>query len=170
MTDISLAPRMDVELGVPATLFELLKGGRGAAGFSLGKVYFLELRHGLMGFFPAIFSADEGRIVVTANLELLERVWQMLEPHEANLRTATAYINETRGIFYVDRERQIDREEEVPRRLLTPEEFDSLAGEERPFEWAFGLMGGRRPSKESFLADLTMQARVLEPSFAGNAG
>ena len=161
--------RMNEE-GVPANLFELLKGDWREDGYELRKVYFLELEHGLMGFFPAILSSDDKRIVFTDNLRLLEKVWQTLEPRKAKLREKTAYISESAGILFIDTESPKEREESVPRKLLTETEFHNLvSSEEEPFRWARGLSGGRISRQEDFLQHLATQASDLDPSFASAA-
>lgn len=159
--------RMDKRLDVPVNLFELMKGDWKADGFVSGLVYCLELRHGLMGFFPAIFSAGKKRIVFVTDLQLLERVWVMLDPCEARINEVRAYIHPDKALFYVHKV-GINQEEEVPRRLLTENEFDKLAGQRRkkvPFEWAPGLLGGRSTERGSYLADLCHQAKQLDPRF-----
>lgn len=158
--------RMNEKLGVPATLFELLKGNW-QKEYELKMLYFLELSHGLLGFFPAVFSSDGNRIVVTTDLRLLERVWGMLEPRHAKLRKVLAYVNERLNIAYLETELPSDRENREPCKLLTAAEFDGLVKtEEWPFRWAFGLIGGTaRPDKEHFLRSLVGQAFEFDRSF-----
>jgi len=163
---------MNEELGVPKTLFELLKSDWRSAGWELKKSYLLELKHGLMGFFPAIFSADDRRIIVTSDLHLLERVWQLLDPREATLREDVAYVNEAKGIAYYETSQPEEREDRKPIQMLTVTEFERLVAgeeEEKPFRWAFGLMGGNRPSQEWFFKSLTEQASKFDSTFSNLA-
>lgn len=157
--------RMNEELGVPDTLFELLKGDW-QKEYRIVPVYFLELSHGVMGFFPAVFSSDTKRIIFTTDLRLLERVWQTLEPRHPKLRSQLAYVNEKLGIAYMEPESPSMRGNQEPHKFLTVAEFDDLVKtEERPFQWAFGLIGGRKFGKEHFSLLLAREASELDPSF-----
>jgi hypothetical protein len=119
-----------------------------------------------MGCFPAIFSSDEKRVVFTSSLQLLERVWRMLKPREAVLRETTGYVNEELGVLYIEPEHPEEREDQEPERLLTVEEFGNRTEtEEKPFRWAFGLMGGRTFEEDAFLQHLVTQASKLDPTF-----
>jgi len=156
--------RMSGKLGVPATLFELLKGNWEKEGYKLTKVYYLSLKHGLMGFFPAVFSLDKKRMIFVTDLHLLEKVWQILEPSEAKIGETIAYFNSELGIGYADAKEQYEREEREPFQALTTVEFKSLESKVKPFRWAPGLFGGGI-SRESFLKQLTEQASILDPTF-----
>jgi len=162
--------RMNKELGVPATLFELLKGDWRSAGYELRKVYFLELKHNLMGFFPAVFSSDTKRLIITSDLTLMERVWRKLEPRKATLHEVIAYVNQVRELLYIEPKNQEQREECKPRKLLSSEEFNNLVKtEEEPFMWMPGLIGGESLERKTFLHHLTEQARKLGPAFRSAA-
>lgn len=162
----SSVQRMNEELSVPATLFELLKGDWRDEGYEFRRVYFLELKHSLMSFFPAIFSSDKKRIIFATDLQLLENVWQMLEPREATLRGELAYVNEELGIAYFETERPEERENREPGRLLTAIEFSGVVEtSEEPFQWAFGLIGGRIFRQDDFAQYLVAQASTLDPTF-----
>ncbi len=162
--------RMDDDLGVPATLFELLKGEWQEEGYELRSVYFLVLKHSCMGHFPAIFSSDESRIVFTSDLQLLEHVWHMLDPRDATLRGELAYVNKELGILYLDAREPRHRENRRPEKLLTKEQFETIAAaEEEPFRWDHGLLGGRTPSQYAFLRDLVRQATALDSRFTSAA-
>lgn len=157
--------QMDDKLGVPATLFELFKGNWQEDGYQFMKLYFLELKHGLMGCYPAVFSSDKKRIVFTTDLRLLERVWQNLEPRESKIRSLLAYVNLGLNIGYIDPESPDDREKMKPFRILSIAELEGLAGKEKPFWWAFGLIN-KNISQDHFLEQLTKQASILDPTFA----
>lgn len=165
-------PRIDEALGIPVNLFELLKTDWAAAGFERRMFYFLELKHGLMGFFPAVFDremdGEEPRIVVTTDLRVLESVWHLLEPRKAKLVEARAYVHPELGYAYGDVESPHEQEYRTPMKLLTRAEFDAMdkSGEEPPFRWSYGLLSmSANPSRESFLEDLVGQARKFDPSF-----
>lgn len=158
--------RIDEKLGVPKTLFELLKGNWQAEGYEIKKVYFLELEHGLMGFFPAIFSSDYDRIIFTSDLCLLERVWQIIEPRRVHVREEIAYVNTEIGIMYLDTSYPEDRENQEPQKLLIVSEFEDIVKKEQePFRWAPGLIGKVSFEKECFLQDIVKKASVLDPAF-----
>lgn len=95
----------------------------------------------------------------------------MLEPHEATLREKLAYVNETVGIVYFECSSQLEREGCEPYGLLTVTEFERIvASEEKPFRWAFGLIGGRKLNQEHFQQSLAFQAREFDPKFVARAG
>lgn len=161
----SSVQRMNMTLGVPCNLFELLKGDWQKDGYQLMKVYCLHLKHGMIGFFPAIFCSDKQRMVFTMGLPILQKVWVTLEPREAVIATLTAYVNLGLGIGYIDPPDVMDREEKKPFKILTEVEFNDLTGkEEAPFAWAFGLIGLGK-NKEDYLRDFIKQAQTINPSF-----
>ncbi len=150
------------EHGIPLNLHELLKGD--LTGYVLKPIYSLELDHGLMGYFPAIFSGTK-RVVVTTDLYLLERVWHLLPVRDAKLQRQIAYVNEDIGISFVDTSEQWEKERSRPERLLKQEEFDGLRAMEEPFAWASGLIGGGSVSRERFLKKLESLAKEHDPTF-----
>lgn len=156
---------MDEKLGVPATLFELFKGDWQKEGYQFIKLYFIELSSGGMGCYPAVFSSEKKRIVLTNNLHLLVRVWQNLEPRESRIRSVSAYVNLSTNIGYIDPESPKDREEMKPWRILSADELASLAGEGEPFRWAFGLISNNL-RRDDFLERLSKQALEIDPTFA----
>lgn len=166
---LSPSSRMNQKLGVPATLFELFKGDW-QKDYVLKRAYYAELSHGLMGFFPAVFSLDDRRMVVTTDLRLMERVWQLLEPRDAKLREAVAYINESTAIAYLYADSTLERENRKPFKVLTVSEFESLAvAKEQPFKWAFGLIGCRRLEESEHIRSFATQAQSFDPSFGAHA-
>lgn len=157
--------RMNETLNVPLTLFELLKGDWQSEGYKLVKVYYVELKHGLMGCFPAVFINDKKRIVFTTDLKLLEQVWQKLPPRKSKIVQFTGYVNELTGIFYEDVDPPLNEDKE-PAKLLTSSELeDLLKSDENPFKWAFGLIGGGQLSQENFLNQMVIQAKKLDPLY-----
>jgi hypothetical protein len=157
--------RMNETLGVPLTLFELLKGDWRAEGYEIRKVYFLELEHGLMGFFPAILTSDAERIIFTIDILLLEKVWKILPPKKAKLQERLGYVNEQLGVVYLDAPTP-EREDREPSRLLTDKEFSALLDSaEKPFKWASGLLGADHLKEDTFLQYLSSQASQLDPTF-----
>jgi hypothetical protein len=128
--------RMNEKLGVPLNLFEFLK--KPLPGFQLQKFYWLEVAHGLMGWFPAVFQ-EEHRVVMIADLELVGRVWKTMSPCNSKVGENLGYVSQDLNIVYpmID-----DQEESKPGKLLTVEEFeDLLSKNEHPFLWAPGILG-----------------------------
>lgn len=157
--------QMEDQFGVPSTLFELFKGNWQRDGYQFTKLYFLELKSGGMGCYPAVFSSDKKRIVFVTDLRLLERVWPNLESRESGIRSLPAYVNLGLNIGYIDPESPDNREKMKPFRILSTAELESLAGEEEPFRWAFGLISNGI-SRDRFLEQLTKQAFILDPTFS----
>jgi hypothetical protein len=61
------------EEGNPANLFELLKKDPKEQGYRLEKVFYVQLDHGLMGFFPAVIDSQK-RVVVCLDRDLLVNI------------------------------------------------------------------------------------------------
>jgi hypothetical protein len=137
---------------VPANLLELLKGDQ--TGYKLGQVYFAELKHSLMGCFPAVFR-ETGRIVVTLDPEFLKRVLKTLSPRPLRVRPMKACINREIGTaFLILGEHDHDWKRSKPLQLLTEEKFNELiAKNPRSFDWKPGLLGPRI-THEEFLETL----------------
>jgi hypothetical protein len=136
---------------VPLNLLELLKNPE---GYSIQKLYYLELTHGLMGFFPAKIPA-QNRMVITTNKDLLKKVWARLERRESEMGSILGYVGS--GVAYPSVDENPDKAERVePGRILTEEEFITLCndepeGTEDPsFRWAFGLLSDRMMHEELF--------------------
>jgi hypothetical protein len=158
--------RMNVELGVPTTLFELLKGDWWEEGYVLESIYYLLLRHGLMPAFPAVFSSNADRIVFASDLSLLERVWRTLEPRPANLNRQSAYVNQELGIAYLCASNPNEQQGREPHRLITATEVEWMTKEsEEPFKWPSGLMGDKFLTRETFLTQLEAEATAFDPRF-----
>jgi hypothetical protein len=110
------------------------------AGFLLVRAYFLELSHGLMGFFPAIFAKD-GEMVVCLDKALLEKVWDLLPKRRAEVGEALLLVSPKDSFGFDVRNDQ--KEDVEPVHILTQEEFDSLTKEyDLPFKWVSGLISG----------------------------
>lgn len=122
--------------GCPLNLFELLKGDEPA--YQIRPGYFAQLKHGLMGFFPAIFVDDPKRIVVTFSRGLIAKVLETLPPREFLVGENLFYIVEKFGVAFANIE---DKEQSVPYHYLTEDEFLQLTADcKKPFKWAPGLL------------------------------
>ena len=122
---------------VPETLGELMD--RDLAGWQLAMAYYLELEHGLMGFFPAII-AETGQMVLCLDENLLVGgVKELLPERRCRQREILVLANEQEAICF-----QIANEHGVETKaghILTDEEFEELTeGESEPFKWTPGLI------------------------------
>lgn len=139
---------------VPQNLKNLLESEE-KRNYELTVVYLLELEHGLMGQFPAMFRGTR-HPVLTPNLELLAKVWRLLPPRRAKVNQGLFYINNVLGVGYpVLGSSEYDQEDSKPHELLTEREFEALvktSGAEA-FEWAPGLIGNDM-SREEFIRTL----------------
>lgn len=152
--------RMHPALGVPLNSFEFLKAD--TTGYAPATVYHAELKHGLMGYFPAIFSGTK-RIVYTTDIALMRRVWELLPRRDAVLRSLVAHVNPERGIGYFFPSEQALQEESGPLQLLTEKEFDEIVElPSVPFDWSRGLMGGGQLSAAAHMAGFDQQADKMQ--------
>ncbi|MDB5260555.1 MAG: hypothetical protein JWN37_786 [Candidatus Nomurabacteria bacterium] len=136
----------DLRSKVPATLKELQDGK--VAGFVPTVVYFLELEHGLMGTFPALFKGTRN-VVLTPDLELITDVWKLMTLRKARVSSMHFFLNHELSIAY-PAVNELERSESIPNQILTREEFNAvLAADPKPFEWAPGLVGDDM-SREEF--------------------
>ena len=112
-------------------------------GFELAIGYSLELTHGLMAYFPAIFAGTT-RIVFVFDLELLEAVWGMLSPRRSTVNKTLFYVNHSKGVAFPVSVREPLEEllKRTPAPVLTRSEFDQITADGViPFAWAPGLIG-----------------------------
>lgn len=139
------------EDNAPLNLLELLKNPE---GYSIQKLYYLELVHGLAGFFPAEIPAQK-RMVITTDKEILKKVWTRLERRKSRMGSVLGYVGN--GVAYPstdEKPREAERTE--PIRILTEEEFITLCAnepddtEDPAFRWALGLFGGGTMHEELF--------------------
>lgn len=129
------------ELDVPKTLFDVLQLPD-KSGYELVICYSLQLRHSLMGYFPAVFAGNLARIVTTPDLSLLKKVWAMLTPRDSKVDITLFYVNKQLMVGYAMNDAsEYNLKQRKPEKLLTQEEFDQLTTGENPFRWAPGLIG-----------------------------
>ena len=112
-------------MGMPLTNYQLVIG------------YILELKHSLMGFFPAVITESE-EIVVCLTRPLLEEVWNLLPKKRAKIREILLLVNleECFG-FDIQNENKKDTEQV---HILSEKEFTELKKQENPFKWTPGLI------------------------------
>lgn len=159
--------RIDEETGLPVNLFELLKIDWKALGFRLEKAYYLELKHDVMGFFPAVLEkGDDAGVIAVTDMSVLESVWRLLEPRKAGIGQVTIYFNPESGYCYGEASSSHEQEQREPFKIMTQEIFDSIEKPEEVIRWAYGLMSMKQePGLGEFLQDLEKQAQRLDPSF-----
>lgn len=147
--------------GIPATLYDLLKKDYEAEGYVIKEVYYLELAHDLMGFFPAIIPSKR-EIIFTSDISILELVWNKLPPRKARIGKILGYVNSEIGIVYLKEDKPTNTQE--PDRLFDDKRLDELY-QDSCVDWANGLISSFSPSKENFLKDLLGQAKNFFPGF-----
>lgn len=106
--------------------------------------YFLELEHGSMGFFPAVFTAYTPRIVVVFDIKLLFDVWRKMKPRSSKMRQCLFFADKEYGIGYPVQEAEywIKEGHRGPIKFLSQKEFDGLIAElPEPFMWMPGIIG-----------------------------
>lgn len=134
--------RLDEE-GNPANLFELLKKDPSEQGYRLEKVFYLQLVHGLMAFFPAVIDAEK-RVIMCLDQSLLVEVWKTLAPRASKMVSVVCYVNEQKGITYVDYDGQYEKEGSKPEKILTRKEYEEILKKNPDaIDWAPGLIGGQ---------------------------
>lgn len=111
--------------------------GQDLAGWKLGYVYFLEINHGLMGYFPVITVEAEkdkkGEIVAVAEKRLLRKVAEKVEEKNAVISRRRAVVNATLGIaFNLEGSNGFDAE---ALRLFSEAQIGVT-----PMEWAPGII------------------------------
>lgn len=131
--------------------------GQDLAGWQLVTAYLLQLKHGLMGFFPAVFG-DNNEPFVCLDPELVLEIGRLLPARRCEVVTIRVLANPALGIAFdlsvVARTGRPDADD-THIVVLTRERFAELTADPaaRPFEWAPGLIGGQMSHKE-FVADL----------------
>jgi len=123
---------------IPKNLGEMT--GKDLAGFQLVKGYFLELEHGLMGFFPALIASNN-KIVVCSDILLLEKVWELLPKKPAKLRDVLLLADIDQR-FGFDVQSQHGEETEAIH-ILSEAEFSGLSQKTDSFKWPLGLLALR---------------------------
>ena len=129
------------------TLGELIE--KKHSGFQLAVGYYIErLIPGCIGFLPAIESKSNNQII-TADLKLLKKVWELLPPCRSRLYKRIIYANIEKGIAYYVSELMSDSLENMPFQILTQVRFKKLLENScLPFKWAFTNPVNYIPKKE----------------------
>lgn len=144
--------------GLPNNLLELINSE--SPGWKIRWGYSLQLEHGLMGYFPALFSGTK-HVVISLDKSVIEEVWKSLSPRRSKLDTDLYYVNESLGVgFHIGGTQDYLLKRAVPFRFLTRERlaelFETTA---KPFQWAPGLIG-EDMTREEFAE--TLQAALAD--------
>ncbi|PLX27266.1 hypothetical protein C0583_04510 [Candidatus Parcubacteria bacterium] len=136
---------------IPKKLGEVMD--KDLAGFQQVQAHFLELSHGLMGFFPALVRETED-IVVCLDKKLLIQVMERLPKRKSKFGEFQMLANIDNGYgFEVGNH---NGKETKPLRILSEEEFEKrIQEEEKPFKWAPGLVGNDM-TEEEFIETLEL--------------
>lgn len=133
-------------------------------GYKLRFIFSLQLKHGLMGYFPAIVAGSR-RVVLTLDKEALMKVWKSLSPRSSEMVTSLAYVNEeTMTAYPILGTNKYDLEESKPQFLFSKEELElrlrckNDMGGEPYFKWAPGLIGDEM-SRAEFIETLEAAAK-----------
>ncbi len=107
-------------------------------GWEIAWCHYLELTHGRMGTFPALYTSDND-IVVTLSEDTLDKVRNILPDRPGHTVSQLMLVNEEEGIAFCLAVK--DLENTPPLKLLNEAKFKKLiAEEEEPFKWAPGLL------------------------------
>jgi len=131
-------------LGLPCNLKELLEGNR-RNFFTCKPCWALELKHGLMGFFPATVKEQPKVMVITSDRDSIFRVWRSLAPRDSKLIALECMVNDAGTVGYVMRlESDSEKKQSLPLKIFSADEIEELfAKDPAPFVWAPGLLGAR---------------------------
>lgn len=132
--------KFTLEQGMAPENLKLLMAGD-QAGYKLAYGYSAELRHGLMGYFPAIYYRTRN-IVLTFDPELMRDVLKKLSPRALLINENKYLVNEAIGVAYhVTSSGKDDDEKSHKLFPLVRTEFDWLCKNyDQPFEWGPGLV------------------------------
>jgi len=112
---------------------------RDLAGYEIAPGYYLELEHGLMGFFPAITTRD-GEIVVCLARSQLSRVLKCLPARPARIGELFLLVNKSNGLaFNLSHPRERGKWLK-PFLILSEKKLASLCARENSFAWSPGLL------------------------------
>lgn len=121
--------------------------GQDLMGFQLAAGYYLELKHGLMGFFPAVIRDDgteREEMVVCLNKASLRKVWDRLPPRSAKITRELLLVHpdQEKGFSIAAFMHYFNYggNKPGPLSILTEESSANLCEQEKPFAWAPGLV------------------------------
>jgi hypothetical protein len=132
---------------LPESVFELIHGNQ--EGYELRYGYSLELVHGLMGYFPAIYR-DTREEVVSFDKDLMAEIWKSLSRRRSKLRESLFMVNFQEGVCFpiISLETYFLKESKVMRFLTKDKLSEILASNPDAFQWAPGLVGNDMSAEE----------------------
>lgn len=117
--------------------------GQDLAGYKLTECYYLELKHGLMGTFPAIYNDGTGDVILTPDIEVIQEVEKKLEdrPHKMGSILCLVSSGDENAHAFSLAASEILEGKRI--RILTWQGYVMLeaATGTNPFKWAPGLIG-----------------------------
>jgi hypothetical protein len=136
----------------PANLKDLKEDKEAFSRYQIKSCYYLELVHGLMGFFPAIINGTK-RMIVTTDKDLIVKIWEKLSPRKSKMNDDFFYVHEDGLVGYPAKHWTGDDSKSIACHLMAEEEFEILTN---PFEWAPGLIGSDM-SHEEFIKTIKVE-------------
>lgn len=122
----------------PENLKDLKEDKVALSHYQIKQCYYLELKHRLMGCFPAVINGTD-RMIVTEDEELLQKIWEKFSPRESKMNEDLFYVHEDGLVGYPSKNFTGDDSQSIACQLITQKEYDVLT---TPFKWAPGLIGG----------------------------
>jgi hypothetical protein len=111
--------------------------GHDLAGWQIGLCYFLELKHTLMGNFPAVLTQEPDKIILTLDPAALRLIWSQLPRRAAKVTKFSAIAHPVSGVaFNVEHP---DRDLAKPLKTFSIEEVKALCAKRDAIRWANGL-------------------------------
>lgn len=162
----SLAETMIEELGIKENLALLLM--EDMREYKMKKFFYLEIMHGLKGFFPAVVQTTK-QVVVTVDIDLLKNIWEILPKRPSKISCGRGYYNERLGVLYpVTGTSEHDHKDSTPLRVISEISFGELVkNNSRPFGWALGIIDDRSNgpiTRDEFVAMIQKNINHLRAS------
>ncbi len=119
------------------------------SGWKVAKAYHLELKHKLMGFFPAVFSDKVEEMFICLDKKLLAEVAKFLPPRSCRCSEFIVLVNEGMGIAFdikiiAENRSCKNPDEDTSLYVLDRYKLNRLVSQakegESPFKWAPGLI------------------------------
>jgi hypothetical protein len=109
-------------------------------GWRLRMVYWLELEHGLMGTFSAIFKENEEEIF-SLDREVMEKIQAILPARRNRMMSGLFYCNEEMRVgFLIQSGEEFYLRDSKLIRFVGPEILDDMPGLTQAIRWAPGLL------------------------------
>jgi hypothetical protein len=113
-------------------------------GWEIKPVYSMELKHGLMGYFPLV-DEENKKVIVCINRNDLKSIWEKLKPKEVTVTSNNCMVNTTRKLVIPLHSDESDSDDFL---LITDDISEHL--ENTQFDYASGLLSFKDESKCKF--------------------